>query len=222
LYATLLMPFWDKNPGVQVMINQMLASNDKRLKYNTAMLLLRNKKHVPDTLLNYFAKLDDYRYTLYSDLKEYKLLNLFPVAYHNQADLAKSKILGMSSSYDKPDSMVFIDKLPVQYKERSGYVYFFKYKKKKDDSDWNLASVGIVSADPKEFEFPKKQNYFEELQYGFTHLAAGKIEEDEPMMDQLKKALKKMQYSKRNSASEFYNDEDRGRMDLFQSINFRD
>ena len=184
------------------------------------MLLLRHKKPVPDTMLTFFAKLDDYRYDLYTDLKDENKLDLFPTAFMKQADLAKSKLLSLSSSYDKPDSIVFIDKLPVQHNDRKGYVYFFKYKKKKDDSSWNLASVGIVPGDPKKFEFEEK-GYFEEMKYNFTDITISKIEEDEPLMDQLKKALKKLQYSKRNSAAEFYTDESRSGLDFIQN-SFRD
>ena len=220
LYATLLMPFWDKNPAVPQLINQLLTSNDKRLKYNTTMLLLRHKKPVPDTMLTFFAKNDDYRYDLYTDLKDAGKLNLFPTAYTSQVDLAKSKLLSMSSTYEKPDSILFIDKLPIQQGERKGYVYFFKYKKKKDDSSWNLSSVGIVPSDPKKFEFEEK-DYFEEMKHNFSDVSISKIEEDEPLMDQLKKALKKLQYAKRNSAAEFYTDESRSGLDYIQS-GFRD
>jgi hypothetical protein len=171
-------------------------------------------------MLTFFAKMDDYRFDLYSDLKDENKLNLFPTAYMKQTDLAKSKLLSMSSNYDKPDSIVFIEKMPVQHKDRSGFVYFFKYRKKKDDSSWNLASVGIVPSDPKKFEFEEKE-YFEELQYNFTDLTISKIEEDEPLKDQLKKALKKLQYSKRNSAAEFYVDESNSGLDYIQR-GFRD
>ncbi|HEX8314342.1 MAG TPA: TraB/GumN family protein, partial [Flavisolibacter sp.] len=50
LYAGLILPFWDKHPQVQTIFNQLLSSSDKRLKYNTAYLLLRNKRPVPDTM----------------------------------------------------------------------------------------------------------------------------------------------------------------------------
>jgi len=207
LYATLLMPFWEKNPAVPQFINQLLKSKDKRLKYNTALLLLRNKKPLPDTMLNYFAAVDEYRYELYSDLKENKLVNLFPVAYNNQVQLAKSKMLKQQSGYNKPDSIVYIDKLPVQYKDRSGYVFFFKYKPKKDDINWKLASVGIIPSDPKQFEFEKENDYFKEMEYDFTEMTGTKIDTEIPIKDQLQKALKKILYSKRNSAAEFYRDE---------------
>ena len=51
LYATLLLPFWDTNPQVPQIITQMLSSNDRRMKYNTAILLLRNKRPLADSLL---------------------------------------------------------------------------------------------------------------------------------------------------------------------------
>jgi len=224
LYATLLMPFWDQNPAVPQLINQMLKSSDKRLKYNTTLLLLRNKKAIPDTMLNYFAALDDYRYELYADLKQSRLRNLFPIQFNSQAELAKSELLRIGPDYSKPDSIVYVDKLPVQYKERKGYVLFFKYKNKKDDNAWKLASVGMIPSDPKKFEFDaKKDKYWEEAEYDFTQMSTTKIDTDEPVKDQLQKALKKMEYSKRNSAAEFYKDEDNPYgLNLLGGLNFKD
>ena len=220
LYATLLMPFWDKNQSVRQFINQLLKSDDKRLKYNTAMLLLRNHKSLPDTMLNYFAGMDDYRYEIYSDLKENKLFNLFPAAFNTQAQLAKSKLFDISTNYSKPDSVIYLDKLPVQFKERKGYVFFFKYKSKKDDNGWKLASVGIVPENPKQFEFGNEgQNYWQKRQYNFTEFTNTKIDGTTSLQEQLKKALKKMLYSKRNSAAQFYKDEDRMRGDYYPAFN---
>jgi hypothetical protein len=176
--------------------------------------LLRNKKSVPDTMLNYFAGLDDYRYELYSDLQELNLSNLFPATFNSQVELAKSKLFDISSNYNKPDSLVYLDKLPIQFKERNGFVFFFKYKSQKDDNSWKIASVGIVPNDLKQFGFnTKKLNYREEQQYDFTGLTNTKLDNETPIAGQLKKALKKMQYSKRNSAAQFYKDENRMRED---------
>jgi hypothetical protein len=222
LYATLLMPLWDANAAVPQLINQLLKSSDKRLKYNTTMLLLRNKKQLPDTMFKYFAAMDEYRYELYADLKEQKLLNLFPVAYNNHIDLAKSKLLSMKS-YNKPDTIVFVERIAVQQKDRSGFVYFFKYKQKKDDNNWKLASVGLVPTDPKQFSFDKKLKYYEEQQYDFTELKETKIDNDTPLKEQIRKALKKMQYSKRNSAAEFYQEgEEYGMNNYFKNMRFKD
>src|SRR5215203_242231 len=220
LYATLLMPYADKNPAVQQFIDQLVKSNDNRLKYNTTILLLRNRKPVADSLLNYFAKLDEYRYELYSDLQELKLSGRIPSACLNQVALAKSKLFDISSSYRKPDSIIYLDKLPVQFKDKNGFVFFFKYKSKKDDNVWKMASVGIVPNDAKKFEFETMPgNYWQKRQYNFTEFTNTKIDADTPVKDQLKKALKKMLYSRRNSAAQFYKDEDRMHGDYYPAFN---
>ncbi len=223
LYATLLLPYWETNANVQPLIQQMLRSNDKRLRYNTMLLLLRDNKPYPDSLLKYFASLDDYRYQLYKDLKELKKTDQFPSAYNNHLDLGKSCLLDRKT-YGKPDSLVYIDRLATEYKDKKGFIYFFKYKEKKDDISWKLASVGLVPQDPKAFEFEDSSKArFAGLpvsviypdpgsfnRYDFTKFTETKIKDDEPMADQLSKALKKMLYSRRKSAKEFYRDSDRG------------
>lgn len=221
LYATLLLPFYDKNPAVPQLMNQMLQSNDKRLKYNTAVLLLQHRRQVPDTIVSYFAGLDEFRYELYSDLKKARLLDRYPKTASFQADLAKSKLVGMTNMYNKPDSIQYLDKLPIQHKDRSGFVYFFRYKEKKDDETWKLATVGMVPADSTVFEYDKKKKFNEERQYSFNDLSETKITTEEPLQVQMSKLLRKMQYAKRNSAAEFYNDDARSK-NFLRSLNFRD
>jgi hypothetical protein len=209
-YATLLMPFVDENASVKQFINQLLNSDDRRLKYNTFVLLLRNHKTVPDTLVNYFAAQDDYRYELYSDLKDMKLESLFPSNYNNPVQLAKSNLYYITSDYTRPDSLVYLDRMPVRFKDRKGFVYFFKYKGKRDDNTWKLASVGIVPGDGNKFEFDDNpRNYWQRRQYNFTEFSSTRITTDTPVKDQLNKALKKMSYSRRNSAVQFYTNEDK-------------
>jgi len=229
LYATLLLPYAESNPNVQPLVQQMLASNDKELKYNIMILLLRNNKPVPDSVLKNFASLDGYRYQLYEDLKDINRSNKFPAFYNNHLDLGRSKLLE-EKLYGKPDSVVYIDRLPAEMKNRKGFVYFFKYKTKKDDVDWKLATVGLVPADPKVFEFEnpdnpdfseyspsyKRGNYYK---YDLTGFSDTKIKDDEPVADQLKKMLKRMLYSKRKSAREFYSRDDSG-YDVSSRVDF--
>jgi hypothetical protein len=218
-YATLLMPFVDENPAVKQFMQQLLKSEDNRLKYNTFVLLLRNHKSVPDTMLRYFAGQDDYRYELYSDLKDMKRENLFPAGYNMSVQLAKSKLLDLTTDYTRPDSLIYLDKLPVQFKERKGFVYFFKYKSRRDDNTWKLASVGIVPGDAKKFEFEDKPgNYWQRKQYNFTEFTGTRIDTDVPLNEQLKKALKKMSYSRHNSAVQFYKNQDRLNGDYYPAF----
>jgi len=222
-YATLLLPFRETNPAVNVLLKQMLSSNDKRLKYNTVYLFLRHKISLPDTMLTYFAKLDDYRYELFTDLRTLKMLGKFPAEYKNQQDLSKSKLF--SSSYNKPDSLVFIDSLPASVRNRKGFVFFYKYKTKKDDLFWKLATAGLLSHDNNQFNYDDEDDEEEEDDdMGYTSIMSGfnfsrdnnkivfteftdeKLKEDVPVKEQMEKQLKKILYSKRKSARMFYNE----------------
>lgn len=221
-YATLLLPFRETNPAVNDVLKQMLSSNDKRLKYNTAYLLLRHKLALPDTTLMYFAKLDDYRYELFNDLRTLKMLDKFPAEYKNQRDLSKSKLFS-SSYYSKPDSLVFIDSLPAMLKDRKGFVFFYKYKTKKDDLFWKLATAGLLSQDNSQFNYDDDEdddagddgmgnisvvpgwNYSENnTRIVFTEFTDEKIKDEIPIKEQMEKQLKKILYSKRKSARTFY------------------
>jgi uncharacterized protein YbaP (TraB family) len=222
LYATLLMPFWETNAAVPPLIGQMLRSNDKRLKYNTLLLLMDKKKPYPDTLLNYFASLDDYRYELYTDLRAAKHPEKFPDQYNTHQQLGKSALL-FRKSYGKPDSVIYADRLPATYKGKKGFIYFFRYKEKKDDLNWKLATAGLVPENPKEFMFADSSAdnnrgraynfngvYSILNRYDFTAFTDTKIKETDSIHELLRKELKKMLYSRRKSARQFY-EEERGR-----------
>ena len=221
LYATLLLPYWETNATVQPLIQQMLKSNDKKLKYNMLLLLLKNNKPFPDSLLNFFGSLDEYRYELYNDLKQMRMLTKFPALYNNHIDLGKSSLLD-KKSYGKPDSVVYVDRLWAQYKGKKGFIYFYKYKEKKDDLTWKLATAGLTPEDPKQFEYEdntslKVPGFYSPLftsykynKYTFTDFSETKLSGEEPLVGQLQKLLKKMLYSRRKSAKNFY-DEDNDR-----------
>ncbi len=218
LYATLLLPYWETNTSVQPLIQQMLKSNDKKLKYSTMLLLLKNNKPFPDSLLKFFGGLDEYRYEFYTDLKQLKMLNKFPALYNNHLDLGKSSLIE-SKSYGKPDSVVYVDRLKTEYKGKKGFIYFYKYKAKKDDLTWKLATVGLVPEDPKQFEFEDSTRFsiqgfdsplfssYRYNRYSFTEFSETKLNDDEAVPDQLKKSLKKMLYSRRKSARNFYEED---------------
>ena len=214
LYAKLLIPFWDRNVNVPDLFHQMMRSDDKKLRYATMLLLIRNNKYVPDSTLNSFAALDDYRYDLYRDLRKMDRLEFFPAKYDAKTDLAKSKLID-SKTYGGPDSVEFLDKLPAKFKSEQGYVYFFKYKQRKDDLVWKLATVGLISKEPKHFEMEDtvilkggaahKNSFlsYDDL-YDFTSFTDTKLMADQPLSEQLDRQLKIMLYSHRKSAKEFY------------------
>ncbi len=215
VYATLLLPFADKNVSVMPVIGQMLASNDKRLKYNTLHLLLNKNKPVSDTLIKYFASLDEYRYELFVDLICLNKANLFPILYRNHIDLARAKLY-TAQLYTKPDSLVFLERTALTYKSKRGFVYFFKYKKNKEDLVWKLATVGIVPEEVNEIDFLEKdaikkgykQIYVVDNDYDFTDFSDEVLKDDKPLSTQISTVVKKIKYSKRLSGAKFYDEDE--------------
>jgi len=194
-YAVLLIPFYDKNPGLSSFYEQLLKIKDRRLRYDIFILMLRNNKPVPDSLFTDYAKLDNYRARLYDDLKKIKKLDKFPAGWKNQKDIARSLFMVKGYRYQKPDSVVFLDKLPVTYKGKKGWVYFFKYRPMRDDTNWQLASVGMQPENLSEIDTDNNE---------FTEKEQRKLENDKPEKVQLQKMLRELLYAKHSSAEEFY------------------
>ncbi|MES2430354.1 MAG: TraB/GumN family protein [Bacteroidota bacterium] len=203
-YAILLMPFWDKNPGVPTFFDDMMKLNNERIRFNTMVLLLKNKKLVKDSLINAFAEKENYRIELYRKLKTIKMLDKFPAKYNNQLDLIKSDLKYNPYSSTNYDTLVYLDKLPVNYDNKKGVVYFYKYKMKKKDTKWKITTYGLQPENAKTFdddnyEFVTRQYY----SYGGDD-NSNVLDETKPVKDQLKKILKTQLIKKHRSADEFY------------------
>jgi hypothetical protein len=204
MYATLLLPFREKNTQVQQIINQLLQSNDKRLKYDAVVQLLRKGHPVHDSLIGEFAAMDEFRYELYTDLKKMNKAVLFPDKFKTQIEIARSRLFSLQK-YSKPDTLVFLEKLPLHYKERNGNLYFFKYKEKKTDNNWKLATAGLFPQDSTQVAFSTLgRSKAEEDDFDFTELTNSKLTAESPEKEQLEKLRKKILYSRRKSAAQFY------------------
>lgn len=206
-YAILMLPFYDKNPGIPTFFEQLLKTRDRQLYYDICLLLLRNKKQVPDSFFTRYAKLDDYRCELYDDLKKIKMLEKYPAQYKTQGYFTKSMVLSNSYSYnyDKPDSLTYIDRLPVTIKNKKGWVYFYKYKEGRDDNFWQLCAVGMQ---------PDKQDSVDTKNKDFTTSEGRKIANDKPLKEQMIKMLNELVNAQRSSASDFY---DARRYDIYRN-----
>ena len=104
----------------------MLQSKDDIVKMNTAVLLLRNGKEVPDSILLLLAADERQRGTLYYKLEKVNRLDKFPAKYRNQLAIARSYMIRESEEI-KMDSVVLLKKMNASIKSKSGVVYFFKY-----------------------------------------------------------------------------------------------
>jgi hypothetical protein len=182
----------------------MLGSNDKTLKFHIMMLMLKRNKAVPDTMISFFAASELYRYVLYRELKVMKRLDLFPSKYYSHLDIARSELLNLNN-FIVPDSVEFLYAYPLQYKGRDAQVFFFKYRKTRDDPHWKFATIGLIPVQTGIYDLEDIDKE-EDLDYHFSELTSTKIDMDESLQEQMKKIMKRLVYSKRKSAVQFYTD----------------
>jgi uncharacterized protein YbaP (TraB family) len=191
-YAVLLMPFFDLYPNVPKFFDKLLQSKDDEVRMAAAVLLLRNKKNVPDSTLISFASKDKLRALFYNELKEIKRLDKFPAKYLNQQDMARSSMIGQRS-YDKIDSVVLLSKQKIVCNDSTGHVYFYKYRIKKED-DWKIGMSGLQPSDTA------RVNTDDQLAY----MTDKKLKIDEPQQEQFDKLLKKMLFGFFKSGVNFF------------------
>lgn len=193
--AVLLIPFYESNKNVKQYFTRMLQSKDDIVRMNTAVLLLRKGKEVPDSILQQLAADERQRGTLYYKLERVKRLDKFPAKYNNQLAIARSYMIRESDDF-KMDSVVFLKKMKAAIKGESGLVYFFKYRIKKSD-DWKIGFSGLQ---------PLKENTTssnDELSF----LTDKKLIATEPLDDQLNLQLRKVVFGYFNSSRNFYRNE---------------
>ncbi|PZP43366.1 MAG: hypothetical protein DI598_15870, partial [Pseudopedobacter saltans] len=230
-YAQLLLPFYDSNEKVRDFFKQLLQSSNKSIQLETYIMLLKSGKKVDDTLTNYFAENDNYRFKLYEELDKLDKLDKFPSKFNTHLLLAKSELLSMDNNYNgKPDSIVYIGEQNTSVKDKSGFVYFFKYKLKKDDFRWKIASAGLTPVNPKQYRFSDEDNTkdkgkvkargkingvmlryhaylpknFNVYAYSLTGYSNNSIKSDEDLAEQLDKVLTRLQIEKQKSGEFFY------------------
>jgi len=194
-YSVLLSPFYDTHPAIPKFFDKQLQSKDAGVQLNAAILLIRNNKKVPDSVLLQIASKDDYRARLLTRLEEIKHTELFPAKYKNQDSVARALLLN-DKSYDKFNDIAFEGKQLVTLNEKNGYVYFYKYKVKKDD-DWHLGISGIQPANTNEVS----------ANGVLTKMTERKVKTDIPESEQFNDQLTKLIMQQHKSAQNFFEEE---------------
>ncbi len=191
-FAVLLMPFYESNKNIRPFITRLLQSKDDIVRLNIAVLLIRNNKEVPDSILNQLAANDKYRGALFYKLEKAGRLDKFPAAYKNQLALARSYMV-MQNDNLKIDSVLFIKKSRASIKGESGMVYFFKYRVKKTE-DWKIGISGLQPFAENELSSNNE----------LAVLTDKKLLITEPIADQLETQLKKQVFPFYNSGKNFF------------------
>ncbi|HSN60827.1 MAG TPA: hypothetical protein VLR49_07820, partial [Ferruginibacter sp.] len=191
-HAVLLMPFYESNKNIRPFITRLLKSKDDMVRLNAAVLLIRNNKEVPDSILTQLAANDKYRGALFYKLEKAGMLDKFPAVYKNQLALARSYMV-MQNDNVKIDSVLFIKKNRASIKGESGMVYFFKYRVKKTD-DWKIGMSGLQPFAENELSSNSE----------LAVLTDKKLVTTEPITDQLEIQFKKQVFPFYNSGRNFF------------------
>jgi uncharacterized protein YbaP (TraB family) len=195
-YAILLMPYYDHSVSVHNFFDKLLRSKDAPLRMNTAILLLRNKKIVADSIIQQLAASDQHRAALLKMLRSIQREDLFPSPYKNQVDISRSLLVSGHTGEDF-FAVEYVQKLPIQYKQNSGYVYFFRYKITREE-EWQ---IGVSGLQPLNLGLV-------EAGADLVKLTNKKIKDDQPLIEQFNSQLKRLLFSKHKSAVSFYLDND--------------
>lgn len=150
LYALyMLVELFREDPtSIQLMskVQNLAPGNTKSLILS--YLLSRNVSF-PDSVLKPMAADPYARINWYSNLKKYKLTNYFDTKYATQKDFAYALAFGNMKLNPAEDTVKFIEKRLIGFKNHRGYAYFYKLKRK-ESSNYSIYAVGLFPQNEKE------------------------------------------------------------------------
>ncbi len=190
-YAQWLAPFYER-PGVARWYSQLMQVKSLPVRQAAALILIRNDRPVPDSVLHALAADDWHRAKLYNDLVEAGKVELFPAEFLNQAAMARSVLFDRWAE-GREVEIQLVGKQHVVTKPATGYVYFFKYKVK-DQEGWLMGISGVQPDNLKELN---TNSYLVEWT-GIPLNGAG------PELQQFKDKLPQWVLERRASAARFY------------------
>ncbi|HEY4062559.1 MAG TPA: TraB/GumN family protein [Puia sp.] len=190
-YAALLIPFYDRS-SVPRFFEQLLATKSARLRLQTTILLIRNGRTVPDSVLRSLAADDETRADLFTRLEKAGHRDLFPAAYKNQEAMARAALV-YAARYEKPAVIQTVGKKWVSLPNVKGYAWFFRYKLKDEDA-WMMAISGVQ---------PEKTGEVNG-NHTLVIMTNRKLADDSPEQQQFDRRLHQLLLSKRKSALRFF------------------
>src|SRR5690606_35430710 len=121
-YAKLLIPFYDKEVLDKKFFDKLLYSKNQNIRLLTATVMIKEKKHVPDSILISLAANDHYRSHLYRLLKRIDKEDKFPAAFKDQQLMARSLLIS-DSEYERIDSIMLVKTITTIHLKDTGQVF---------------------------------------------------------------------------------------------------
>jgi hypothetical protein len=224
----LLLPFYDKNPGVQKYIDKLWQVKDDETKFDLMLKMLEKQKPIPDTLINSFAAREEMKGRLFYRLSKMKKENLFPAKYKVQDEMALAFLYTGIDESDKVDDLpISIPGLRKYARRYFASLYKYGYNKNSSDRNEKLDSISFIKKQLIETDKGKGYVYFykyrenkddkwriaisglqpvDSISYKniYTSLTGEKIKEDIPLDAQLAFELKKLIFEKREGSEKFF------------------
>jgi uncharacterized protein YbaP (TraB family) len=149
LYALciLIHAFKEENQA-KALIEKMQNLNDLRTKSAILSYLINEGMSFPDSVIRKLSASEESRTFWYQRLRKYNKTDLFDKKYLNQKDFAHAILFGDMQLNPEEDTVFFMEKRAVSIKNKSGFAYFYKLKKK-EDSNFYIYAAGIFPADEK-------------------------------------------------------------------------
>ena len=139
-YSIMLMPFY-KKADVQAYFLKLNKVQDYMVQTDIAVSKVKFGIDVQDSTWRFLAKDLINRSYLYELLSYSEKLELFPQQYKSQQLIVESYLYQDDFNVEV-DSFLYVEKRKIIVKNDTGYVYFYKSKREKDD-DWFLDYIGL-------------------------------------------------------------------------------
>ncbi len=194
-YAVLLSSFYDTHPSVPKFFDRQLQSKDPAVQLDAAVILIKNNKKVDDSVLLNIASKGQFRAKLLKRLRDINHIERFPIKYKNQDSVARALLLS-DKGYSKFSDIACVGKQLVTVNNKKGYVFFYKYKLKKDD-EWHLGLSGIQPEQANEVSA-------DDL---LTKMTEKKVKADLPEAEQFNDQLTRLLLQQHRSAQNFFEDD---------------
>jgi len=152
-----LLAYFPEDKNCERVIKSALDYKDNFIKWHATKILIKSGKTVESKYFNHIAADKSYLIEMYTWLKENKKLLLFPKSFINQQLFAESALYtSLNEDSDSKYNFQFklIEKRTVNYQEKKGVVYLFKFEQANEDGklEWYTGMSGLYSIDKSDME----------------------------------------------------------------------
>jgi hypothetical protein len=141
------------SPYAVKQLNNFSKINHREIRLRSTIALIEANQPADTKTIYTLAITDEYRHTLYDELKRINRLKLFPAEFANQRQLAQSKLLQiLSEDEDAPTNINYVAEKIITYKGKQQKFFLYKFSYDAIGEPWYLGVAGPYSLNTKELE----------------------------------------------------------------------